>query len=131
MSEPSARLSPADHRPQRVLLVEDDPAVRDATRMLLSMEGYTVTAVSSLEEAIDALPAGVDLLITDYHLPDGHTGIQVIKALRGALGRPLKAVLITADTSRAIRELPDDPHLKVASKPLKAEEMLTLMDTLA
>ena len=131
LPEPPARLSPGALRLQRVLLVEDDPAVRDATRMLLSVEGYTVTAVASLEEALRAAAAGVDLLVTDYHLPDGRTGTQVITALREAVGRPLKAVLITADTSRAIRDLPSDPDLKVASKPLKAEDMLTLMGALA
>ncbi len=35
--------------PQHVLLVEDDPAVRDATRMLLKVEGYRVTAVATMQ----------------------------------------------------------------------------------
>ena len=46
----AARASPAG-RP-RVLLVEDDPGVRDATRMLLNVEGYRVSAVASREEAL-------------------------------------------------------------------------------
>ena len=59
-----------------VLLVEDDPAVRDATRMLLRAEGYGVTAVDSLAEAIrKAGQQRIDLLVTDYHLRDGETGL--------------------------------------------------------
>jgi PAS domain S-box-containing protein len=113
----------------RVLLVEDDLAVRDATRMLLKVEGYHVTAVACLTEAMRAARAaeGFDLLVTDYHLQDGETGTQVIATVREALQAPLKAVLITGDTSNAIKELPRDPSLRIASKPIRAEELLTLI----
>lgn len=113
----------------RVLLVEDDLAVRDATRLLLKVEGYHVTAVASLTEAMRAARAveGVDLLVTDYHLQDGETGTQVIAAIREALQEPLKAVLLTGDTSNAIKELPRDPSLRIASKPIRAEELLTII----
>jgi len=111
-----------------VLLVEDDPAVRDATRMLLKVEGYRVTAVASLVEALRATSQGApDLLITDYHLKDGELGTAVITTLRGRWGADLKAVLITGDTSAAIRELSGDPHLRITSKPVDAEELLTLL----
>ena len=111
----------------RVILVEDDTGVRDATRLLLRSEGYQVTAVTSLQAALDAARNGVDLLVTDYHLSDTETGIQVITALREVLSTPLKAVLITGDTSTAIRELPRDPNLRIANKPITAEVMLTMM----
>ena len=116
---------------QRVLLVEDDRGVRDATRMLLKVEGYRVAAVASLEEALAAAAEGIDLLVTDYHLRDGQTGTEVIAALRRTLGKPLKCVLITGDTSRSIRELPPDPDLRVASKPVQAEQLLTLLGALS
>ena len=116
----------------RVLLVEDDQAVRDATRLLLKVEGYQVVAVGSLPEALERAreAAGVDLLVTDYHLGDGATGLQVIAAVRAALKCPVKSVLITGDTSSAIRDLPRDPYFRVASKPIKAEELLTLLRAL-
>lgn len=110
----------------RVLLVEDDASVRDATRMLLKSEGYHVTAVASLAEALAhaVRDPSLDLLVTDYHLSDGETGMQVIAAVREASGASLKAVLITGDSSSAMHELPADPHLRVAIKPMKAEELL-------
>jgi len=109
-----------------VLLVKDDPAVRDATRMLLRVEGYHVTAVSSRAEALRVASDGPrpDLLLTDYHLGDGETGTQVLAALRERMGAPLKAVLITGDTCSAIKELHRDPHLRVSSKPVQADELL-------
>ncbi|MDA8350006.1 MAG: PAS domain S-box protein [Pseudomonadota bacterium] len=114
----------------RVLLVEDDSAVLDATRMLLRAEGYHVTTAGSLAEALEAARAGIDLLMTDYHLSHGQTGTQVITTIRQALGAPLKSVLITGDTSTEIRALPRDPRLRIANKPLTAEAMLSLLDEL-
>jgi two-component system, sensor histidine kinase len=116
-----------------VLLVEDDPGVRNATRKLLQVEGYRVTAVSSLAEALGAMPDGApDLLITDYHLKDGELGTEIIATLRRRWGPNLKAVLITGDTSAGIKELSGnphsgDPHLRIASKPIDADELLTLL----
>jgi len=116
----------------RVLLVEDDAPVRDATRMLLKVEGYRVTAVATLAEALRAAHdgEGIDILVTDYHLGDGETGTQVIAAVREVLDSGLRAILMTGDTSSAIKELPRDARLQVASKPVKADELLTLIETL-
>jgi PAS domain S-box-containing protein len=116
----------------RVLLVEDDLAVRDATRLLLKVEGYEVVPVASLTEAVQRASEldGVDLVVTDYHLREGETGIQVIAALRQTVRSTLGAVLITGDTSSAIKELPADPNLRVASKPIRAEELLKLIKAL-
>jgi two-component system, sensor histidine kinase len=112
-----------------VLLVEDDGSVRDATRMLLRVEGFRVSAVGSLKEARQAASASPDvgLLVTDYHLGGSETGTQVVSTLREQLGRPLKAVLITGDTSSAMREIAVDEMVRLASKPIKADELLAMM----
>ncbi|HMK87906.1 MAG TPA: ATP-binding protein [Steroidobacteraceae bacterium] len=112
----------------RILLVEDNPAVRRATGLLLQMEGYEVAAVATLEEARAAANAdrSARLVITDYHLADEENGIDVIAALRGTLG-PVRAILMTGDTSSAIKELAGDQHLRIASKPINADELLGLV----
>jgi PAS domain S-box-containing protein len=115
---------------QHVLLVEDDPAVRDATRMLLRVEGYRVTAVATIAAALQSAETeDIDLLITDYHLAGNEIGTALITELRKRLGRAVKTVLITGDTSSAVKDLPSDPCLRVASKPIKADELLTLLRT--
>ena len=126
----AARASPAG-RP-RVLLVEDDPGVRDATRMLLNVEGYRVSAVASREEALrSAREEGApDLLITDYHLGNGELGTEVLAALRENLRTEVKAVLVTGDTSTVVKHMPHDPGLRIASKPIDAERLLTLLKEL-
>ena len=116
----------------RVLVVEDNLSVQRATCLLLELEGYRVTAVCSLSEALQHVQHGhgVDLLITDYHLSGRETGMQVIAALREALGNSLKAVIVTGDTSSVVKQLPRDPSLRIASKPIRADELLTLLRAL-
>ena len=122
-----------DRSAVHILLVEDDVAVRTATRLLLKSEGYVVSAAESLAEALERLGEmpQVDLILTDYHLPDGESGLDVIAAIRGKLAKPLKAVLITGDTSSAVAEIRRDPLLRVASKPIRAEDLLQILNELA
>ena len=112
-----------------ILLVEDDPDVRNATRMLLRTEGYEVATAASVAEALQRLRESrrTDLLVTDFHLAAGETGVQVIARLRAELGAPLKAVLITGDTSSAVQEIAHDPILRIVSKPIQAETFLELL----
>jgi two-component system, sensor histidine kinase len=131
--EPTVTMAAAPHSHRlRVLLVEDDPGVRDATRMLLAVEGYRVTAVSSKVEALRSVreEGTPDLLITDYHLAEGELGTQIIEALRESTGTDIRAVLVTGDTSALIKQMAGTPHLRIASKPINADELLSLLTAL-
>ena len=123
-----ARAAPAGES-ARILLVEDDTDVRIATRMLLKAEGYIVTAAASSLEALQRAreDRSIALVVTDYHLGAGDTGLQVILRLREILSARVKAVLITGDTSSAIRDLAPDPDLRIVSKPVQAEVFLGLV----
>jgi PAS domain S-box-containing protein len=122
------RTGPASH----VLLVEDEPAVRSALSLLLEIDGYRVTAVASQAEALQRIAEGErpDLLVTDYHLGRDETGLQVIASVRSALGTPLKAILMTGDTSSVIKHLPADPQRRIVNKPADADELLWLLQTM-
>ena len=61
----------------RVLLVDDDPLVIRILRSLLSREGWEVLAAGSLAEARPLLD-GVDAIIVDGLLPDGH-GLELLQ----------------------------------------------------
>jgi two-component system, sensor histidine kinase len=129
--DPGAAVS----RPTHVLIVDDDLAVLDATRLLLKVEGYRVSAAASFEAALEQARANpdIDLLISDLHLGDGRTGTEVIASIRGILGRLVKTVLITGDTSGgvSVSDIARDDRVRVTSKPVKAEELLGLLHALA
>lgn len=115
-----------------VLVVEDDVAVLNATRMLLKAEGYRVITAGTLAQALEQIREipEIELLITDYHLADGETGLQVISATRNIRGPKFKAVMITADTSSAARSVDDDEALSFLSKPVNPPDLIGVLDAL-
>jgi CheY-like chemotaxis protein len=94
--------------------------------------GYEVTATASLAEALQAATEYRDiaLVITDYHLTNGETAFEVITALRAILGISLKILVITGDTSSVMRELAEEAHLRILSKPMDADELMRLLEGL-
>lgn len=123
-----ARSGAAHH----LLLVEDDPGVRNATRMFLKGEGYRVTTATTLDEALLGLQNNpdIEIIISDYHLGEGMLGTEVIAAARTQFGADFRAILVTGDTSSAIAGLRRDQHLHVTSKPINADELLGMIQAL-
>jgi DNA-binding NtrC family response regulator len=73
----------------------------------------------------------IELLITDFHLSDGKLGTDVMQSVQEVLGRRVKTVLITGDTSSAIHQVVHDSWVRFASKPIRADELLGLLGILA
>jgi DNA-binding response OmpR family regulator len=72
--------SPAAYR---VLLVDDDAAVRDVMTETLSRRGFNVVAASSVTEALRLIAIeSFDVLITDLHMPHAGDGFTVVTAMR-------------------------------------------------
>ena len=117
---------------QHVLVVDDEPAVLDATRLLLRAEGYRVSTASSVAQALERVRESRDLalVITDYHLADGETGNQVIASVRQTSGPGIRAVLITGDTSAAAKGFDEDHNLHFLSKPVEPDRLLRLLKEL-
>ena len=79
---------------QKLLIVEDDPSVRNTMVTVLELEGYQPEAVASTREAIERLAAEPDpytIVISDIYL-DERTGIDVLHAARKH--NPLCAVIL-------------------------------------
>jgi DNA-binding NtrC family response regulator len=75
--------SPDPHSPHRVLLVDDDDAVRDMMTMTLKHKGFDVTAASNVTEALRFITTeSFDVLITDLHMPNPSDGFTVVTAMR-------------------------------------------------
>ena len=79
----------------KILIVEDDPAVRDILRIALEREGMTVEVVGSGERALESFrdAGALDLVILDIVLPD-IDGITLCQELRRSSDVPI--VMLTA-----------------------------------
>ncbi len=71
-------------RPGRVLVVDDEPGMREGCRRILLPEGHTVTTVASGEEALRVMaPGAFDLALVDLKMP-GMSGMELLPRLREA-----------------------------------------------
>lgn len=83
-----------------VLVVDDDPIVRDLVRAVFTREGAQVVEAASLGAGQAALASGCDLLVSDLGLPDGE-GTQL---LRQADGQGVPHICMSARVGRPPRE---------------------------
>ncbi|HEY6511860.1 MAG TPA: hybrid sensor histidine kinase/response regulator [Burkholderiaceae bacterium] len=84
-----------------VVMIEDDPAVKSGLEVLLKSWGASVISFDSLQacqqwaQAAEPAMLKPDLIIADYRLESGHTGIEAIRALRAMLAQPIPAIVVT------------------------------------
>jgi CheY-like chemotaxis protein len=98
---------------RKLLVVEDEPQVRDVMKMLLSFDGHEVITAGDANEALVTFEqGGFDVVITDYHMP-GMKGDELALAIKARLpGQPV--IMITAYAEM----------LKASATPLKGVDQL-------
>jgi CheY-like chemotaxis protein/anti-sigma regulatory factor (Ser/Thr protein kinase) len=107
-----------------VLIVDDEPAVLDATSMLLKIEGFEVLIAASESEALECVSVRTpDLIITDYHLREGRTGVEVIRAVREHVSVCVPVILVSGDTSDAI-VVSDLESTSFLTKPVNTDKLM-------
>ena len=101
--------------PLRVLVIDDEPAIRRFLRVGLSAQGYIVSESEEGAKAIDtARRQGTDLILLDLGLPD-IDGIEVIERIR-ALPSSVPIIVLTSR---------DDEAVKVEALDLGADDYVT------
>jgi CheY-like chemotaxis protein len=111
-------------RSLRVMVVDDDPAVRDAAQELLERAGHTVEVAENgeiAEERLKAAPAP-DVLVLDLLMP-GRDGVHLLEALRRSPRlSSTRVVIVTGLSGRFLKEaLQVD---SVLTKPIVPRDLL-------
>lgn len=121
------------HRVGQVLVVEDDPAMREMLELLLESKGHRTVAAQDGTMALELVTARSmrpDLVIADYNLPGGLTGLQFIARLQELLRHDIPTIILTGDIStNTLREIARQGCLHF-NKPVSAEELLRGVDRL-
>ena len=108
----------------KILLVEDDSALRSALEELLSREGYDVAKSSNVQTAKASMSADIDLVMLDVGLPDGD-GVSLCKQWRSE-GLQMPILFLTAKDEEldVVRGL-DAGGNDYVTKPFRMQELLS------
>jgi two-component system CheB/CheR fusion protein len=117
----SSNAAEPNRKPGSILLVEDDPDIRDLLQQFLEAEGHYVVAAANGLTALDLLAHSSvrpDLVLTDFNLPGGLNGLGLAAKVRGALHRQVDVAVLTGDISAmALRDIARDNCVHL-SKPV-------------
>ena len=108
----------------KILLVEDDSALRGALEELLCREGYDVVKASNVRSARDGLDATADLIILDVGLPDGD-GVELCRCWRSeGVQTPILFLTAKDEEMDVVRGL-DSGGNDYVTKPFRMQELLS------
>ncbi len=109
---------------KNILLVEDDPAVRDSIKLLLGLDRHAVTEAANGREALQLFASSrYDLVLTDYLMPE-MPGDELARNLKHlAPAQPVLIVTAYADEVRSRNQAAD----AVLEKPFRLEDLRRAM----
>ena len=118
----------------RLVLLEDNDAVRAATELFLTLEGYETYSAASIgdaEELLANLKPG-DLLISDYHLNGTLTGFDVLQQVRAQHRWEVPAILLSGDLQSMMRVVKTSiARCRFLSKPVDTHALLAAISELS
>jgi PAS domain S-box-containing protein len=117
----------AGDRSGMIILIEDDVHVANAWGMLLQAEGYEVSKAESAAEARKLIGQMADmpaLIISDFHLLDGSTGVEAITSIRKHYNADIPAFIVSGDTSKVVKDARPVHNCTMMNKPVDTARLL-------
>lgn len=110
-----------------IVLIEDDVNVANAWGLLLEAEGYRVAIAASATDAraiIEHLEDAPVLVISDFHLLDGSTGVEAVGDIRRYYNKNIPAFVVSGDTSKVVKDARHVENCTLMSKPVNTGRLL-------
>jgi two-component system, chemotaxis family, CheB/CheR fusion protein len=115
---------------ESILVIEDDPSIRDALRLLFEANGYRAAVAADGKSALQLVANGGTrprVVVADYNLPNGLSGLDVAARLRATFDSALPILIVTGDIStETVRAIAAAGCIQL-SKPIKVEELTSLV----
>jgi two-component system, chemotaxis family, CheB/CheR fusion protein len=122
-----------EHRTGNILIIEDDPEVRELLQALLSGDGHHVDTAyngAAALEFIGTTKSKPDLILSDYNLPGGMNGVQAKGRLRALIGQHVPVIILTGDISTsALRYIAEHDCVQL-NKPVKPKALFQTIQRL-
>jgi two-component system, sensor histidine kinase len=112
------------------VIVDDERAVVEGMRQLMQQWGFKVVSGASAEDVIGELanlPQHPDILICDYRLRGGKTGVNAIHSLQAVVGREVPAIIISGDTAPERLREADASGYHLLHKPVRPAKLRALL----
>ncbi len=114
-----------------ICVIDDDSAVLNGMSTLLTQWGCRVVAAARVEQLLLMLREGPPtVIIADYRLPDGVTGVDVVARVRAHYGIDIPAVIVTGDTAIKRLQDVDASGIEILHKPVAPARLRTLLQHL-
>jgi len=125
----SAQPAQAVRPPRIVLVVDDEDHVRTSMERVLASDGYTVLTAPSAEDALEVLRAHrVQVLISDYNMPGGMSGIDLFREVRRSHPHVLRIMLTgERDPELAVRSINEAEVFRFIRKPWNNADLGTIV----
>jgi two-component system CheB/CheR fusion protein len=123
-ARPAVEPAESLRRSGAVLVVEDDPEVRNLLELVLEDDGCQVVTASDGPSALELFAARTvrpDVVMVDYNLPGGMTGLDVAAGLRARLRPDIPVVVLTGDISAETLRAIAERNCIPLHKPVKPE----------
>lgn len=111
-----------------VVIIDDDDAVRDSTKLLLESCGYSVRDHDSAENFLASDFTGISCLLVDHHMP-GMSGAEFLERLR-AKGDRTPALMVTGRADEAIEARMTRIAVSLLQKPVDEDELIKAVERL-
>ncbi|RFF28760.1 MULTISPECIES: PAS-domain containing protein [unclassified Wenzhouxiangella] len=126
-SAPSRSADRSEPGTGRVLIVDNEAAMLGSLDTLVSGWGFEVRVASNAEQALAAVGQfDPELLVVDYHLDEGHTGLELLDSLRET-GCDSPAILISADHAAEVRQAARRAGGEFLHKPIRPLALRSLI----
>jgi len=120
-------------RPDRLAVVIDDEAIILAgMEIMLETWGYRVVAAEDADTVLSALATEPipSVIVSDYRLRNGGSGVDAVRAVREAAGTPVPAIILTGDTGASLVADAKRDGLTILHKPVQPAELRRQIDRL-
>ncbi len=112
------------------VVIDDDFLVREGLKVMIEQSGWCVLSADNATSALRQLascPERPTLVIADYRLEGGATGIEALRSIEAQVGEPVLSVVLTGDTApERIAEVQASGY-RILHKPLPTQELRALL----
>jgi len=126
LRQPAARVGQGES----LLIIEDDPAIREMLQLLFETDGYRIAIAADGIAALELVATGIaqpDIVVADYNLPNGLTGLDVAARMHETFGSALPVLIMTGDISTGTLRAIAAAGCIQLSKPIRADKLTRLV----